>query len=149
MPRPRRLRRVGFRKRFHSFKPSGIPAIKLETSVLNVEEFESIRLKDFKKMSQKEAAEIMGISQPTFHRILLSARAKIADAIVNGKEIRIQGGEYLMLERDKLDFKITGGFRGTNYCICPKCRRRILHIRGEPCIEQTCPNCGSNLLTEE
>jgi len=57
--------------------------------ILTMEEFEAIKLKDFMGLTQIEAAARMGISQPTFHRQLSSARKKIADAIVNGKSIKI------------------------------------------------------------
>lgn len=62
-----------------------------------MEEFEAVRLKDFEDFDQQEAAEKMGISQPTFHRTLVSARKKIADALVNGKALRIEGGNYEMV----------------------------------------------------
>lgn len=65
--------------------------------VLKVEEFEAIRLKDFESLTQEEAADRMGISQPTFHRTLISARKKIADALTNGKALRIEGGDYRMV----------------------------------------------------
>lgn len=158
MPRPRRLRRIGFRKRFYSFKPSGVPAINLKTSILTVGEFEAIRLKDFKRMSQKDSAKKMDVSQPTFHRLLISARNKIADAIVNGKEIRIQGGEYIMPDLDRTGPRPVGqglgkgrrrGFGRTNYCVCPNCGNKVPHMRGKPCVEQKCPKCGSNMAPEQ
>jgi len=70
-----------------------------ECVMLTVDEFEAIRLKDLEKMDQKECAEKMDVSQPTFSRTIESAREKIADAIVNGKEIRIEGGEYMVEEK--------------------------------------------------
>ncbi len=70
-----------------------------ETVLLTVDEFEAVRLKDLEGLEQKEAAEKMDVSQPTLHRILESARKKVADAIVNGKEIRIEGGEYMAEEK--------------------------------------------------
>lgn len=70
-----------------------------ETVMLSVDEFEAIRLNDLEKMDQKDAAGEMDVSQPTFSRIIESARAKVADAIVNGKEIRIEGGEYVTEEK--------------------------------------------------
>jgi len=66
----------------------------LEESVLTVEEFEAVRLKDLEEMDQEKAAKKMGVSQPTFHRMLVSGRKKIADALVNGKAIRIEGGIF-------------------------------------------------------
>jgi len=62
----------------------------LEESSLDISEFEAIRLIDFKRIPQNEAAKKMKISQPTFSRILNIGREKIADAIVNGKAIRIE-----------------------------------------------------------
>ncbi len=59
-----------------------------------MEEYEAIRLKDLMQMDQRDAAVMMGISQATFHRIVTGARRKIADAIVEGKAIRIYGGSY-------------------------------------------------------
>ncbi len=68
--------------------------ISLECVCLNVDEFEALRLKDFEGLEQTVAAESMGISQPTFHRIIESGRKKVADALINGKAIRIEGGDY-------------------------------------------------------
>jgi len=76
------------------FKPAGVPLRELEEVVLTVCEFEAIRLKDLEGLEQEECAKKMDISQPTFFRLLDSARKKIADAIVNGKAIKIEGGVY-------------------------------------------------------
>jgi predicted DNA-binding protein (UPF0251 family) len=94
MPRPRICRRVKFLPETTYFKPAGIPLRKLEEVVLTVDEFEAIRLKDLEGLEQEKAAERMKISQPTFFRLLDSARRKIADAIVKGKAIKIEGGSY-------------------------------------------------------
>jgi len=99
MPRPRRCRWVEFKPRVNIFKPVGVRIFDLEESVLTVDEFEAVRLKDFERLEQKEAAKRMGISQPTFNRILNSARSKIADALVNCKLIKIEGGDYEMVGR--------------------------------------------------
>jgi uncharacterized protein len=76
------------------FKPAGIKMRQLSEVVLSIEEFEAIRLKDFEDLSQEKAAKKMGISQPTFHRLILIARKKAADAIVNGKALKIEGGNF-------------------------------------------------------
>jgi predicted DNA-binding protein (UPF0251 family) len=94
MVRPRLCRRVRFNPDVTYFKPRGIPLRKLDETILNVDEFEAVRLKDLERLDQEECAKKMNISQPTFHRLVLSARKKIADAIVNGKAIRIKGGNY-------------------------------------------------------
>lgn len=99
MPRPRRCRRVRFLPGVNYFKPARVPMRDLEEITLAVDEFEAIRLKDLEGLDQSKAAERMGISQPTFFRLLDSARKKIADAIVNGKAIRIEGGDYKLFKR--------------------------------------------------
>lgn len=97
MPRPRIPRRVWFQPAVTYYKPAGIRMVSLEETILTVDEFEAIRLKDYEGLDQTEAAKKMGISQPTFQRIYESARKKIADALVNGKAIRIEGGPFRMM----------------------------------------------------
>lgn len=97
MPRPRIPRRVRFEPNITYYKPAGIRLRNMKEVVLTIEEFESVRLKDYENKSQTESAKRMGISQPTFQRLYGSARKKIADAIVNGKAIRIEGGHYRMM----------------------------------------------------
>lgn len=94
MPRPRILRKVFREPEVAYFKPAGVRMKELEEVSLQVEEFEALRLKDLEEKGQEEAAELMGISQPTFHRLLASARKKTAQAIVKGMAIRIEGGNY-------------------------------------------------------
>jgi len=62
----------------------------LEESLLSLSEFEAIRLIDFEEISQTEAGVKMQVSQSTLSRILSSGRKKIADAIINGKAIKIE-----------------------------------------------------------
>ena len=66
----------------------------LEEVRLSIEEAEAIRLKDMEKLEQETCAEKMNISRATFQRVLGAARQKIADALLNGKAIRIEGGNY-------------------------------------------------------
>jgi predicted DNA-binding protein (UPF0251 family) len=72
------------------FKPQGIPLRFLDEVILAPDEFEAIRLYDCDNLDQITAAKQMGISQPTFARILQRAYKKIAQAIVCGKAIRIE-----------------------------------------------------------
>jgi predicted DNA-binding protein (UPF0251 family) len=97
MPRPRIPRRVWFQPGVTYYKPAGVRMVSLEEIVITVDEFEAIRLKDYEGLDQKEAAKKMGISQPTFQRLYESARKKIADALVNGKALRIEGGPFRMM----------------------------------------------------
>jgi predicted DNA-binding protein (UPF0251 family) len=64
----------------------------LQCIELTVDEFEAIRLADCERLYQEQAAERMNVSRPTFGRILDAARAKVADAIVHGKALLIEGG---------------------------------------------------------
>ena len=90
---------VGFQPSITYFKPAGVRLVELEETVLTVDEFEAVRLNDLEEIEQAEAAKKMDISQPTFHRLIVSARKKMADAIVNGKAIRIEGGDYQFIGR--------------------------------------------------
>ncbi|HOP86644.1 MAG TPA: DUF134 domain-containing protein [Syntrophorhabdaceae bacterium] len=99
MPRPRCRRNIGFLPQVTYFKPAGIRMGELEEVVLQHDELEAIRLKDLLGESQEEAAKKMNVSQPTFHRLLLSAHEKIAHAIINGKALRIEGGNVTIEER--------------------------------------------------
>jgi predicted DNA-binding protein (UPF0251 family) len=81
------------------FKPAGIRMADLEEVRLLVEEAEAIRLKDIEGLEQEECARKMNISRSTFSRMLDSARQKIADALLNGKAIRIEGGNFEMATR--------------------------------------------------
>jgi predicted DNA-binding protein (UPF0251 family) len=94
MPRPSKCRRVGFMPGVTYFKPAAVPLRALEEVILSVEEAEAVRLKDLEGLEQEQGAEKMNISRPTFQRVLASARHKIADALLNGKAIRIEGGNF-------------------------------------------------------
>jgi len=94
MPRPIIPRRVSFSPSATYFKPAGVPLSGLGEAMISFEGLEAVRLCDLEKLSQGEAAEKMGISQPTLHRLLEKARETLADAIVNGKAIRVKGGNY-------------------------------------------------------
>ena len=89
MPRPRCPRQVAFSPAVTYFKPAGIPLRELEELVLRPDELESLRLADLEGLYQEEAAERMGISRPTFARLVEAARRKVADALVNGRAIRL------------------------------------------------------------
>jgi len=94
MSRPRRCRIVDSQPSVTFFKPAGIRMVDLKEVILTVDEFESVRLKDFDGLSQELCAERMNVSQPTFHRLVISARGKIADCVVNGKALIIKGGNF-------------------------------------------------------
>jgi len=94
MVRPRKCRIVSGEPDVTYFKPRGVPLRDLDDVELTVEELEAVRLKDYRGYEQINVAKKMGISQPTLHRLLVSARKKIAEALVEGKAIMIKGGDY-------------------------------------------------------
>ena len=104
MPRPRRCRSVGFQPDVTYFKPAGVRMVDLEETILTIDELEAVRLKDLEGLEQEEAAKKMNISQPTFHRLVLEARKKIADAVVNGKAIKIEGGNFKFVKKRRFRY---------------------------------------------
>lgn len=132
MPRPRRFRRVLNEPSIRCFRPYSNEDTFFETIEINLEEYEAIRLKDYQRLQQKKAADIMGVSQPTFHRILTSAREKISKALVEGKIINIKGDDYIM---DKKRYKCGKcGFEWYSpqkeYDKCPECDSEDISIIG-------------------
>ena len=94
MPRPRICRRVRFRPGVTYFKPAGVRMTELDETILSIDEYEAVRLVDLEGIEQSKAGEQMKISQPTLSRLLKNGRKKLAEAIVKGKAIRIQGGSF-------------------------------------------------------
>lgn len=76
------------------FKPFGMHFQEMEFVYLHYEEYESIRLVNYEKKSQEEAAAVINVSRPTLTRIYNSALHKLAKALTEGKVIKIEGGNY-------------------------------------------------------
>jgi len=94
LPRPRICRLVQEHPSVVYYKPRGIPLSDLREVVLPVEGLEALRLADLEKLDHETAASMMGVSRPTFSRVLAAARSAVARALVNGWAIRIEGGDY-------------------------------------------------------
>ena len=99
MTRPRKCRRIAYIPGVTYFKPAGIPMRFLDEVRLTLEETEALRLKDIEDLDQEACAERMNTSRPTVQRIIESARKKITDALLNGKSIRIEGGNVEILQQ--------------------------------------------------
>jgi predicted DNA-binding protein (UPF0251 family) len=155
MVRPRKVKIVDFEPGITYFKPRAVPLNELEEIDLTIDELEAMRLSNIEKIGQEDAALKMGIHQSTFQRILSRAREKVTDALVNGKAIKIHGGNYKIPEKNvsfpKMDYmleentkthvKFSRGHGGI--CICPNCSNEQSHIQGQPCIQTKCEKCGS------
>ena len=90
MPRPKIPRCNCFNPGVFYYKPQGVPLRELDEVVLLADEISALKLYDVDGFDQTQASKELGISQPTFARILKSAREKISEAIINGKAIRIE-----------------------------------------------------------
>ncbi len=94
MPRPRKPRFVNSPPIVDGFRPHPCHKRGIETVFLPLEGLEAIRLRDYEGLSQEQGAERMNVSRATFGRILLQARKRIAEALVLGKMLRIEGGDF-------------------------------------------------------
>ena len=135
MGRPQKNRIIEFPPDYSCFKPRGIPMFELKKVTLTLDAIESIRLADLLGMTHEEAGRQMGVSRATFGRIVESAREVIADALINGKAINIEGGNYRMMEqRDHRSFKCINcehnwnAPRGTGRPNgCPSCKEKSFY----------------------
>lgn len=126
MPRRKNLRKIVEPPRFKGYKPYGVSSKSRKSIDLLYEEYESLKLADYDFLNHTEAAELMGVSRPTFARIYESARRKIALALVETKEIKTVFGNAVM---DK------------NWFLCSKCHARF-NIP-EAVEKEICPACNS------
>jgi predicted DNA-binding protein (UPF0251 family) len=156
--RPKIKRTIRFFPEITYFKPAGIPLRNLGEVILSMDEVEAMRLAELEDLDQEEAAKKMKISRITFMRILHSAHKKIAESLIYGKALRIDGGE-IMAYQSRLGRALAKGLKdqnqrpwgrnfgrgqglgGSETCICPQCKKEIPHQRGIPCIQQECPDC--------
>jgi tRNA (cmo5U34)-methyltransferase len=122
MPRPQCPRRVAEPPRCLYFKPAGIPMSGLEEVALSVDELEALRLADLEGLYQDEAASRMGVSRPTFARIVEASRRKVADALVHGRALRIGGGRVAFVGRVASD-RVCSGFS------CREPGRKAVRVR--------------------
>ena len=126
MPRPKCCRHVNAMPDKTCFCPKGVPIFGLEEVLLTLDEYEAIRLADLEGLYQEQAASLMNISRQTFGRIIGEAHRKIADVLVNGKALKIEGGSVSMKEVERV--------------ACNRCRQ-IFSLDQEARNERICPHC--------
>lgn len=111
MPRPKKWRMVCCLPPVKEFAPVDHPCGMDEAVVMTVDEYETIRLIDHEGFSQEECSGYMKIARTTVQLVYNNARTKIAAALVDGRTLRIEGGEYRLCEGKE------------SYCGCGGCRR--------------------------
>lgn len=126
MPRPKCCRKIGAMPGRSCFQPEGAESGACDEVLLNLDEYEALRLADFEGLYQEQAAARMNVSRQTFGRIVEAARRKVADVLVNGKMLRIDGGS--------VSLKAASPLR------CPRCRRAMKPDCGNG-EGTTCPHC--------
>jgi len=123
MSRPKQNRKISNPPLMKGFKPFGIPAKMLHSVSLLYDEYEAIRLLDYEGLHQEQAAERMNVSRPTLTRIYEQARKTIAQALVEGKMINIEGGN-VQFDREwfrcRRCYKLIGGIE--NHVRCKDCK---------------------------
>ena len=125
MARPKCCRQVGAMPEKTCFRPEGVIASCPDEVLLTLDEYEALRLADLEGLYQEQAAPRMNVSRQTFGRIVEAAHRKVADVLVNGKTLRIEGGPV--------------SIRAGETARCPRCRR-ALGLR-EARNEEICPYC--------
>lgn len=131
MGRPHNCRNINYIPESRYFKPRAIPLARLDEVVLALDELEALRLADFEGLYHDAAAEKMGVSRQTFGRILETARHKVAEFLVEGKALKIEGGNITMPSQRTFKCKACGHEWREPFCT------------GRP---QTCPSCQSDQI---
>ena len=133
MARPQKNRIVACDPTVSYFKPRGLPLRQIEEVRLTIDQMEALRLADLEGLSQKAAGEQMGVSRATFGRIVQRARYVVADALVNGKAILVEGGNYQLKDIGRV-------------FACQSCKFTWEEPWGN-CRPPVCPTCGEPKLT--
>ena len=128
MPRPQCCRQIAHAPTCAVFMPAGVPACDLKEVVLFLDEYEAIRLADLEGLYQDQAAGRMNVSRQTFGRILEAARKKVAQVLMEGNLLRIEGGQVKMC-------------KGRTFK-CHDCQRPWTLSTGDG-TPKGCPNCKS------
>lgn len=94
MPRPRKWRNVCALPQITKFGPLGAPLDETPSIIMTVDEYETIRLIDQEGLTQEMCAGQMNVARTTVQGIYESARRKLAESLVEGKLLFIEGGDY-------------------------------------------------------
>ena len=134
MARPEKERLVFKPPLFTEFKPIGIVRKEVMEIQLSLDEYEALRLADHLGLSHEEAAEEMEISRSTFSRLIEKTRSKIADFIISGKVLTINGGNIhfrknIIMCQD-CGYKFITNFH-YQFDVCPQCHSpNLINLAG-------------------
>ena len=123
MPRPVKNRKVCHFPPIVEFRPHNTEKA-LESVIMCVEEYETIRLIDKEGFSQEQCSAYMQIARTTVQRIYDLARQKIATALVEGRPLRIEGGDYEICDGQRTDC-------GHGACLKQQYRQQFYNGKGE------------------
>ena len=104
MPRPKKLRMVCQLPQNGGFVPERMCHEKTAI-VMSVDEYETIRLIDKEGFSQEDCGNYMEIARTTVQQIYTNARKKMAIALVEGRALKIEGGDYQLCDGKKVHCK--------------------------------------------
>lgn len=122
MPRPRKWKKVCCLPGSNLYGPLNRSDIENEVLLMTVEEYETIRLIDLEGLTQEECAQRMEVARATIQKIYNDARNKIAESLVNGSILKIEGGDYKLYNENE---RVHG---------CGRCRRN---------------KCGRDFISED
>ena len=111
MPRPRKCRRVCCMPGYTLYGPLHGFLDQNDMIIMTVEEYETVRLIDYNGLTQEECADQMQVARATVQHIYKAARNKVADSLVNGRGLKIEGGDFELYDEAERD------------CGCPKCKK--------------------------
>ncbi|MDP0494354.1 MAG: DUF134 domain-containing protein [Fusobacterium sp. JB021] len=114
MARPKKFKNICELPKYNSFKQDDPLMGNFLENILSLEEYETIRLIDHENMTQEECSLQIGVSRPSVQLLYTRARKKIANFIVNGGLLKIEGGNYKICTKPKRNCKRKGCYQQKN-----------------------------------
>ena len=113
MPRTPKCRKICGFPDYYSFIPEEADIKSIETVMLSLDEYETLRLLDHEDLNQEECAVRMGVARTTVTAMYESARKKLIGAVVGGKRLCIAGGN-IKIDRDRNQLSVDIKGKGEN-----------------------------------
>ncbi len=145
MPRIKALRTLQELPAVKGFRPLWMRPNYRSAVVMQLEEYEAIRLMDYENLTHEQAAEKMGVSRPTVTRIYEQARKKLATALVEGRSFLIEGGEIQLsgvhFYCEACQAKFNQPVQDSQITACPQCGSQKVISLSE-CFMRGCRRCN-------